>query len=240
MSEKKDDSLGSNVLFLDTIFFHKVETETPNKPKKPLTKAEKVRLEKLVFKKCRAAYINRMTKSGLRNSAYMPEDLEQDAWIHFHNIMSKFDKSVYGKNIGKTVVEGKKKPKTLEWFFYHYYCWRLNWTAKDNRNLKDKKAGKDQYNPVSYIDVESSPSTQSGIFFSDALRLLSKEVEAKSAEFQEFFKKKIILQEKVPNLKKEFSNYKELSHEVKLFLNDFMKRNESVLKDEVGILKRVV
>lgn len=240
MSEKRDDSVGSNVLFLDTIFFHKVETDTPKKPKKPLTKAEKARLWKNVYKKCRAAYINGMVKSGLKNAAYDYDDLEQDSWIHFDNILNKFDKSAYGKNIGKIVVEGAKGSKTLEWFFYNYYCWRLNWTKKDNRNLKEKKQGKEQYNPSAYVDVEGAASTSAPPFISDALKLLSKEVESKSPEFQEFFKRKVILQEKVPLLRKEFANYKDLSHEVKVFLNDFMKRNTSVLQDEIGSLKKVV
>lgn len=237
MSEKRDE-VGNNVIYLDTIYFHKVETETPNKPKKPLTKAEKKRLEKLIYKKCRKAYINAMTKSGLKNSAYLPEDLENDSYIHFHNILNKFDKDAYGKAIGKEYVEGPSGQKTLDWFFYNYYCWRLNWTKKDNRNLKDKKMGTEQYNPVAFVDVEAQET--SGIRYSDGFALLTKELAKKPSDFQEFFKRKVVLEEKASDLKDDFPNYKELSAAVKLFLNDFLKRNKEVLKSEIGPLKKAI
>lgn len=217
MSEKS----GNNVLFMDINYTHKVETQTPVKPKNPLSKEERLHIENAIFKKCRAAYIRRFKRSGLKNTAYDYTDLENDAWIHFQNILDKFDKSAYPKNsIGTEVIEGKKKQKTIEWFFYNYYCRRLNLTAKENRDIKNKIMGSEAtLVSGSYVDGDRVEETRTEA--PEIVDIFKREISKQEPVFQEYLKQKLFLEIPLAELKSNFANFKDLNERSKDFIKGF-------------------
>lgn len=213
------------------IKYKKLKKKLYIKPSR-LNKKERAFLEERIFPECRAAYINRMIRSGHKNPAYEFSDLENDALLHFRNILGKFDKARCGE-IGDKDVRGRKNKKTLEWYFYNYYCQRVNWTARDNTTKRSSMVD-EAVDYGSGIDVENSQV----VVMKDRsyiLPLLIKEIRKLSPRAFNMFKKRFLVSHMdESDLKKYFEDYDDLNDEINLFLEKFKHKYKEHFIDELG------
>lgn len=222
-------------LSLESYYGRRYESGTKNPPKKPLTKKERKMLTEACSKKCIAAYISRMTASGLVNPLDSIEDLKNEAWIAMGNIMDKFDKAKCGE-ITKYDVPGKDKPKSLEFYFLNYFYGRVNFMACDTRSEKKKRgmigsktASTDE---VVYNPKDDSTSPENALKF-DSLKFLQRDLKKQPLSVQTLFEDIYMSGVAVSELKKKYPDYLKVRRLLSVFLKDFERKNQGLLKEEV-------
>ncbi|MEK2647317.1 hypothetical protein [Bdellovibrio sp. BCCA] len=110
------------------------------KPISPLTKEEIDFIFKAKFEDCCSAYASRIRGSGLLEveDGGDKRSIDGSAFLFFSALCKKFDKDKYKGAIGSKSVEGATGTKTLDWFFYNYFCEKLNEMSKDMKEKKKK------------------------------------------------------------------------------------------------------
>tara|TARA_Y100000034_G_C6907833_1_gene421847 strand:+ start:3805 stop:4521 length:717 start_codon:yes stop_codon:yes gene_type:complete len=107
----------------------------------PLTKKQKKNLmdNETLRNKCIYAYFNRIKKSKLYvEEQESDEDIKNNGFLFFNNILDKFDRKPYKGKISKYDEEGPNSPKSLEFYFYNYFCHRVQYMAMEKRKyVKD-------------------------------------------------------------------------------------------------------
>jgi hypothetical protein len=222
-------------LALETYYGRRYESSTKNKPKKPLTKKERERLYEVLHKQCVAAYISRMTKSGLMSGVDSIHDLTGEAYIAIQNIMDKFDKARCGK-IQKFDEEGSDKPKSLEFYFLTYFQGRVNWMAVDTRNEKKKRgmigSQANSNEEVSYNPEDRSSSPEEAHRY-DSIKFLKKALDNQTQSVKELFNEIYIEKLTTVELKKRHPDYLKLRRALGGFIKEFEFKNQELLEEEV-------
>lgn len=217
--------ISGNYLFVDLNFTHKVESSNLEDPKEPLSKKEREKIERLLLKKCTVAYVKKFRCSGLKSSAYDISDLKQDAWIHLQNIMNKFDKAAYpSESIGLNDIEGSGNQKTIEWYFYNYYCRRLNLTVKENVEIKKTVSGGD-YPCPGWLSIDSDKVEDRAQSHSELADIFKEELALQPLKIREFIELKMFLGIPLNELKKIYSDFRSLNEKSRNFINSFREQH---------------
>lgn len=220
----------------ETYYIRKYESNTKVPPKDPLTSEEKEFLKTTLANKCLAAYVARMTSSGLQNDLDMIQDLHGESWAALDNILDKFDKSKCGK-IEKYDVPGAKNPKSLEFYFYNYFCHRVNFMACDTRTEKRKRGmiGSKSFSTgeVIYNPEDKSINPESPHMF-DTIKYLYKELLTQPQAIQDLFHEIYVEEFETEELKAKHPDYLKLRRTLGAFLKDFNEKYSNVIKEEVG------
>lgn len=199
-------------------------------PKKPLSQKQKEQLQKSCFTKCLKAYSNRMTSSALVSDFESREDLHSEAWIAMNEILNRFDLSKCGK-VAKYDVPGDKNPKTLEFYFYNYFCGRVNFMACESRT--HKKSRNVQFSSQEIDEYEYNPIDEKNpMIFSQEYEItghLMNELQKRSPKFQRFFYQHYVLQCSYKELVDEYGqeDCKEKKEELQGFIESIKKRYKS-------------
>ena len=227
-------------LSLETFFGRRYESKTKQEPKQPLNEKDRKHLLDNILKKCTSAYISRMTGSGLTNVLDSNADLVSEAYIAMVNIMDKFDKGKCGV-IAEFDVQGETAPKTLEFYFYNYFCWRVNFMAEDTRQGKRKRGmigpssgSTDQtvYNPE---DQAANPEYHHRF---DSHRFLMAELKLQPQQIQDLFQDSYVDKMKTDELKKLYPDYLKLRRALGAFVKNFRSQHRELLSEEVeGFVK---
>ena len=221
-------------------FNRRYESNTKTAPTKPLTKKERKMLTETCLKRCQAAYISRMTASGLKCNLDSVDDLKSEAWIAMENIMDKFDKSKCGK-IVKYDKEGKDQPKSLEFYFINYFFGRVNFMACDTRTVKQKRGmiggTSSSMDEISYNPADTGSSPDANYRF-DALNMLTAELKKQPdsvrALFDQIYNEGLSAEE----LKTMHKDYLKVRRALGSFINEFRVKNETLLSEEVFNFKK--
>lgn len=211
------------LLKLDNSISRKVDVATRKKPKKPLTKKQREYLRETCWQKCLTAYKRRMRSSALMADYDSMGDLNGEAFIAMESIMDKFDLSQCGA-IGEFDVEGKKKPKRLEWYFLNYYYNRINFIACESRKQK-KKRGTGFSQSVCdevFYDPADANSFFSGNYENEITEQISETLKRKDKDLREYFAHAFIARELPAELKSRFgSKYDRLKDEASVLIREF-------------------
>lgn len=219
----------------ETFYVRRYESKTNERPDKPLTDKEREYLTKTCLKKCISSYVARMTGSGLVSGTDTINDLPGEAFIAFKNIMDKFDKSKCGK-IQKYDVPGKTNPKSLEFYFYTYFCGRVNWMACDTRTEKKKRGmvgssgslNEIMYNPE---DPTSDPERSHSL---DAIVFLERELKKQHPDVQRLFEEIYVVGLTTDELRARHPNYVKLRRSLGAFIKDFEEQHHNLLSVEAA------
>lgn len=217
------------LLKLDSSIKRENERAAREEPKVPLTKEEIDKLKADCREKCRNAYVIRMTQSALMEENESLQDLENDAFLLMHNILTKFDKSKCGP-ISEYDVPGRDKPKTLKFYFLNYFYGRVNFTACESRDYKKKRGTGPNKGAVSDIvyDAEYKGQFSEYEYEHEATGLIFQKLKDKSPEFQRFFHQSFIVELKEKELREEWGDkYNKLKSELTKFKNDLKKKYSS-------------
>lgn len=209
-----------------------------NEPVDPLTDKEKKQLEENVWEKCRNGYVRRLIKSGLLADYDEIEDLTGEAYIFFHNIMSKFDKSKCGK-IQEYDEEGSDKGKTLEFYFKNYFYGRINFVACEVRDQKKKRgigprSGQGTVMEVSF-DAKHTGDFSEYEYEHEVTGEIFSALNKKSDDFKRFFYESYRVEFKQSELRERWGNkYNKLKNELTKFKKQLQKNHYATFVKETG------
>ena len=210
-----------------------VDRGTRNEPIDPLTKKEKDMLIEKCWEKCKNAYCRRIS-SGFMADFDEDGDLIGEAFILMNNILAKFDKSKCGEIHPDEDIPGKKAPKTLMFYFKNYFYGRVNFTAAEARDFKNKR-GVGPGGAVDGIiyDEEDDPIDKDPK--SETMSLIFEHLLKKNFEFKRFFVQLNLSEMSATEMREEWGKeFNELSQEVDFFYKDMKKSLESKYKKEFG------
>lgn len=206
------------------------DRDARNEPVDPLTPEEKQFLIDNCWIRCRNAYKNRMSR-GFLSDWEDAKDLDGEAWIFMHNILSKFDKKVYEGRIlpldADDYEEGPDKPKPLKFYFLNYIYGRVNFVACEARDFK-KKRGIGPKGAVDEVSYDDEQEDSFGLYNHkyEATGEIFLLLNAKSPEFQRFFKQQMMLQMSQKELREEWGIYfNKLKQELTKFKSEIKKKH---------------
>ena len=209
-----------------------------NEPVEPLTKKDKKQLEENVWEWCRNGYVRRLIKSGLLADYDEIQDLEGEAYIFFHNIMGKFDKSKCGK-IQEFDEEGDDKGKTLEFYFKAYFSGRINFVACEVRDQKKKRgigprSGQGTVMEVSF-DAKYTSDFSEYEYEHEVTGEIFAALNKKSDDFQRFFYESYRVEFKQSELRDRWGNkYNKLKNELTKFKKHLQTNHYAKFVEDAG------
>jgi len=214
----------SNKLKLDNNVERITERGSIRPPKTPLTKKELERLstDKKFVNKCIGAYVNRMLKSRHYNvDTEDARDIYNDGYLFFINILGKFDKAPFkGKIAKKYDVPGKNIPKTIEFYFYDYFCRRINYASMESSKYKQNWGGTAPVDTMGEIVYDEETTERSG-FLETSIEdedwgKIFKELEKENFEFKRFYTQLYFLEITEKELREDYGER----------FNDFYQKSE--------------
>lgn len=213
-----------------------------NEPDEPLTEADKKLLEEEVWEYCRNGYVRRIMKSGLMSDHDEIGDLTGEAYIFFHNIMSKFDKSKCGK-IAEEDVPGAKNPKSLGWYFKVYFSGRINFVACEARDQKKKWGIGPRSSTGTVMEVSFDAKYTSDFsefeYENEATGEIFSDLKKKSDEFKRFFWETYKVEFKQSELRDRWgTKYNKLKNQLTKFKKDLNKKHYKTFLEDSGKLNK--
>lgn len=228
----------------DTFHYHgeeyivrKPEINTKKKPKLPLTRLEREKLEREELDYCIKAYVSKFKVSKSFTTYDEVDDLKTEAFLFMRSCFDKFDKKRLGK-IAKKDKEGKKSEKTLNFYFKNFFNTRINYLSLDIINSA-KKAGQistveSEFSDDLFESLEKNFSTTlTGGEESEMYTLLTTGAARLSKPAQIYFNYKLLNQFTVPQVKKILmGDYQQAKLEVDNYIKNFKQDIKSPIEKE--------